>query len=167
MRLYLLRHAEAADIIPDAERPLTPKGRRDAEALGSLLRRQDARPPIEVWSSPYLRARQTAEALVAQAGWSVAVEPHEGLTPYDDSAALLSELAEHEDDLLIVGHNPHLAMLAGYLLGGVENRATVHFRKCALMRFDRVKRFSNDQEPTWVLSWMIPPKLFRPTGNAL
>jgi phosphohistidine phosphatase len=165
MRLYLLRHAEAADTSPDPARALTPKGQRDARALGRLLSRREIKSPGLLWCSPYRRARETADALLEAAEWPLRPEIREGLTPYDDPADLLAELAHEAEDLLVVGHNPHLALLAGYLLGGVEGRTTVHFRKCGMICFERVTRYAEDPEPTWVLSWMLAPKLFRHKGE--
>ncbi|MFP4281781.1 MAG: SixA phosphatase family protein [Opitutales bacterium] len=164
MLLYLLRHAEAIDAYPDPARVLTPKGRGDAEALGRHLARQNLELPFEIWSSPYARAQETARLLVRGHGSDREVETREGLTPDDDPIALLPELAAVEDDLLLVGHNPHLAILAGQLLGGSAAQVAVHFRKCTLMRFERVKRSPRDTSPVWVLDWMLAPKLFRRVG---
>ena len=70
MRLFLVRHAEAAPGDPDDLRPLTPAGREAARALGEKLaaERLDA-----VLSSPLLRARETAEQIARAAG----IEPEE------------------------------------------------------------------------------------------
>ena len=162
MYLHLLRHAEAAVFHPDPDRPLTAKGQSDSEALGRLLARQGRSLPATIWCSPYLRARQTADAVLRGFGEEAnAFEVRDGLTPYDDPADLLGELAELEEDLLIVGHNPHMAVLAGYLLGGLAGNVSVRYRKATLMRFERIKRYSNEQAPAWVLNWMLTPQLYR------
>lgn len=161
MLLYLLRHAEAADGTPDADRPLTPKGSHDVEKLGKHLQRQGVKIPSTIWCSPFQRARTTAEILTGSLVPQAEPQFRDGLTPYDDPAQLLPELAEIEEDLLLVGHNPHLSMLAGYLLGGLAGDVVVHYRKCMLMRFERIKRYTNDPNPTWVLDWALPPKIFR------
>src|SRR5262249_17651312 len=62
MRLFLVRHAEAAPGEPDDLRPLTPAG-RDAAREGAA--RLAAERPDAVLSSPLLRARQTAAAYAA------------------------------------------------------------------------------------------------------
>ena len=63
VRVFLVRHAEAAPGEPDALRPLTPAGRAAARALGERLapERLDA-----VVSSPLRRARETAAAIAAR-----------------------------------------------------------------------------------------------------
>ena len=136
MFLHLLRHAEAADLSPDSERPLTAKGRNDALALGKTLARQGIDLPQAIWCSPYRRARETAEGLLKGASAKATIQVRAGLTPCDEPADLLAELSEVEEDLLIVGHNPHLSILAGYLLGGPAAHVNVHYRKATLMRFE-------------------------------
>src|SRR3954466_7196461 len=67
MNLYLIRHAEAADPAEhatDEERPLTDRGRDQAKRLGAALARHEVRPAV-VLTSPLVRARQTAEGLLA------------------------------------------------------------------------------------------------------
>lgn len=161
MNLFLLRHAEAEDFHPDPLRPLSAKGRKDSEELGRLLERKGIHLPQTIWCSPYLRARETIEALLRTTRDQPRVVIRDGLTPYDDPAHLLGVLAAATDDLAIVGHNPFLSDLAGSLLGDASGQGVVHFRKCTLMCFERIKQISDHASPTWVLSWMIPPKLFR------
>ena len=67
MRLIIVRHGIAVARRkwdgPDADRPLTPHGARQAQALGTRLARYD---PDEIISSPSLRCRQTVEPLAAR-----------------------------------------------------------------------------------------------------
>ena len=63
MRLYFLRHAEALDGLDDAARPLSPRGKKQADKLARFLREAG----IEfdaAFSSPLVRARQTAERVL-------------------------------------------------------------------------------------------------------
>ena len=66
VQLSLLRHAHAGDPAkwkgPDADRPLSPKGRRQADQLARFLAEHDLRPDLLV-SSSKVRAVQTAEAV--------------------------------------------------------------------------------------------------------
>ena len=64
MRVFLVRHAEAAPGEPDELRPLTRAGRAAARALGERLA---AQPLDAVVSSPLLRARETAERIARPA----------------------------------------------------------------------------------------------------
>ena len=89
MRLYLVRHAEAAPGEPDELRRLTPKGREQARALGQRLGEDGARPGA-ILTSPLLRARETGGELAK--ALDVATEPHDrlapGATPDDLRAAI-------------------------------------------------------------------------------
>src|SRR5438270_9907029 len=86
VRLYIVRHAEAAPGPPDERRALTPEGHEQARALGRRLRDEGVRPDA-ILTSPLLRARETAKDLGL--GDS---EPHErlapGATPDDVRAAV-------------------------------------------------------------------------------
>src|SRR5580765_427313 len=77
VRLYLVRHAEAAPGEPDELRRLTPSGRAAARDLGRRLAEEE--PPDAVLASPLLRARETAEEIARAAG--VEVEPDDRLSP--------------------------------------------------------------------------------------
>ena len=70
--LLLVRHAHAGDraawTAPDVERPLSDRGRRQAEGIVALLA---AIPFSEVWSSPAVRCVQTVEPLAAARGLAV------------------------------------------------------------------------------------------------
>ena len=74
MRLFLVRHAEAAPGEPDELRPLTDAGRTVARALGERLRTER---PEAVLSSPLLRARETAEAIARAAGIAAEADERE------------------------------------------------------------------------------------------
>ena len=65
MRLFLVRHAEAAPGDPDDLRPLTPGGRDTARELATRLAVEE---PEAVLTSPLLRARETAAAIADAAG---------------------------------------------------------------------------------------------------
>lgn len=61
-RFWWMRHAEAAPGAVDAQRALTPYGQQQAQQVGQWLQQQSVQPEA-IYSSHYLRARQTAEAL--------------------------------------------------------------------------------------------------------
>src|SRR5262249_23083469 len=96
MNLYLLRHGLAAELgthgLPrDAERPLTEKGERKlwriAEGIGALELSFDL-----ILSSPYLRARQTAEIIAKALHASRKIELSESLTPTGSAKELIEQL---------------------------------------------------------------------------
>lgn len=69
--LYLIRHAHA-DWTPDENRPLSIRGKKDAERVMNILQ---GYPISAIYSSPYLRARQTVLPLAARLDLPVQIEP--------------------------------------------------------------------------------------------
>ena len=132
MRLYLARHGEAL-AADDTQPPLSPRGREDVEALGVALAAAGTR-VAEILHSSKLRAEQTAEILSHALG-APRFEA-EALRPDDDPTIVAEALADEHRDLMLVGHLPHLALLATYLLRGAAH-ASIEFRTAGLVRLDR------------------------------
>ena len=84
MKLYFVRHGESEantqHVISNRESPfpLTPKGRQQAETLAEKLK---GNPFCTMFSSPVLRARETAEILSAALG--IPYQVTEALREYD------------------------------------------------------------------------------------
>lgn len=114
MRLYLVRHAQAAEGQPDELRPLTAEGRQQARALGERLRAEDASPEV-VLTSPLLRARETggelARALDAE------TEPDERLAPGATLDDVRAAIAGRGERVVVVGHQPDCSQIAAALTG--------------------------------------------------
>ena len=119
MDLWLLRHAAAEDRARsgrDADRVLTPEGLARAEAVARGLATLE--PGIaRIVSSPYLRARQTADAAAKALGIRKIFESR-ALEPERDPEEILEEAGESSGGVLLVGHQPHLGGLLGRLIGG-------------------------------------------------
>jgi phosphohistidine phosphatase len=101
MRLFLVRHAEAAPGEPDELRPLTSAGRAAARDLGERLAGEH---PTAVVSSPLLRARETAEQIARAAG--LTPEADERLAPGASAADLEAAVADRGDTVIAIGHQP-------------------------------------------------------------
>ena len=109
--LWLLRHAEAADGLPDDERPLTEQGVKQADAAGRALARLGC--SVEVClTCPKLRALQTAELACEPLGVPVNVEPALAGEPFD-----VHELTAGLGDVLLVGHDPSFSLTLHNLTG--------------------------------------------------
>jgi phosphohistidine phosphatase len=116
MRIYLVRHAEAAQGEPDHERPLTQAGREQARGVGEQLATATPR-PVAVLTSPLLRARQTAELIAAPL--ALEPEPDDRLAPGATAADVLAAVAGR-GDTVVVGHQPDCGHIAAELTGGAE-----------------------------------------------
>jgi phosphohistidine phosphatase len=121
VRLYLVRHAEAARGDPDELRPLTAAGRQQARELGERLAAEGVEADA-VFSSPLLRARETADQLARALG--VRAVPDERLAPgatADDVLATVAEgPARPDQTVVVVGHQPDCGRIAAALGGGPE-----------------------------------------------
>jgi phosphohistidine phosphatase len=112
MRLFLVRHAEAASGEPDELRPLTSTGREQARALGERLAPVA---PAVVLTSPLLRARETAAAIARATGAELRVD--ERLAPGATLTALLGAADGLGEPLVAVGHQPDCGEIAAALTG--------------------------------------------------
>jgi phosphohistidine phosphatase len=119
MRLFLVRHAEAAPGEPDELRALTPAGHEQARAVGERLAAEGIRADA-VLTSPLLRARETGEAIAAAVGCES--EPSDALAPGASAAAVRAAVAGRGDTVVVVGHQPDCGRIAAELGDGTEPR---------------------------------------------
>jgi phosphohistidine phosphatase len=117
MRIYLVRHAEAAPGEPDSERRLTPEGREQARRVGAELADVEPR-PAAVLHSPLVRARETAELIGAALG--IAPRPADRLAPGATAEDARVAAAGRGDAVALVGHQPDCGRIAAELTGGPE-----------------------------------------------
>jgi phosphohistidine phosphatase len=128
MNLYLLRHGIAVDpsavgFAKDAERPLTAKGkhrlRQIANAMDVLKISFDV-----ILSSPYVRAKQTAETVAKSLKCQKKLQFTDELTPGGNPKLLiqqLNDLRPRPKKILLVGHEPYLSKLIALLTTGNTN----------------------------------------------
>lgn len=154
MNLILLRHGKAEDCHPegDQERALVEKGREQASRAARLLSAADRLPSI-VLTSPYVRARQTAEQFCANAGMpGPVIQSWLGCGMSPETA--LRELVGFIEfpRVMIVGHEPDFSILASHLVG--HPAAALQVKKGTLVgiRFD-------PPSSRGLLRFLIPPKL--------
>jgi phosphohistidine phosphatase len=121
-RIVLLRHAKADwPSVPDHERPLAERGRKDAPVAGRRL--ADLGFPLDLaLCSSAIRTRETWKLVAHEL-------PQRPKTVYEDRLyeatlgdllALLTETPDDVGNLLVVGHNPGIHALADALAGTAE-----------------------------------------------
>jgi len=162
MNLFILRHGIAVERDPvsfpdDSRRPLTLKGeervRLICEAMQALELSFD-----RIFSSPYRRASQTAEIVATSLGLKKALEYCDDLIPEGDPKALIRQLGRLEpapENVLLVGHEPHLSGLISQLIAG-EPAATIDLKKGGLARLEIEGSLRASRCAT--LSWLLTPK---------
>ena len=118
-RLMLLRHAKSDwPDVPDRERPLAKRGRRDAPVIGRWLREHGYLPDTVICSVAR-RTRQTWELIALELGGSppVTIEPRAYAASALALLYLVRELPATSRSALLIGHNPAITELAASLLG--------------------------------------------------
>lgn len=159
-RLTLLRHAKSSwkdDALPDLDRPLSRRGRQDAPRMGRRLRERGFSPDALI-ASPAKRARATAKAVAQELGYPVEKILRDEAIYEADLTALL-RLIRHLDEawghVMLVGHNPGLAELAGFLAGSPVER----FPTCAVAELELdVETWSEAREACAALVLLDYPK---------
>jgi phosphohistidine phosphatase len=138
MQLILWRHAEAEDVAPsDMARRLTSKGNKQAGKMAAWL-----------IASPAIRAQQTAGAL------QLPFETIDAIAPEATGDAVLqaANWPLSKVDVIVVGHQPTLGMVAAYLMNGVEGYVPV--KKGAMWWFEVRK---NEGKAQSILKAMASP----------
>jgi phosphohistidine phosphatase len=158
MQLYILRHGIAEDGKPggnDADRALTTEGKKKLREILQVAKKAGVSPTLII-SSPYRRAIESAQVAVEVLGYKDKVLETNALIPTSDPKPVWEEIRVHksESQLMLVGHEPLLSMLIGYLLAAPS--LSIDLKKGALVRIDFD---SFGAQPHGVLKWMLVPKL--------
>lgn len=163
--LYLLRHAKAVpadDGAADRERPLEPRGRRAAQAMGTWIGEHHLVPDL-VLCSPSLRTRQTLDIITP--GFDrppkIVLEEALYLASADRLLARLRRVPASLDSVLLVGHNPGFHELALFLAESASGPLMARlggFPTGAMGRFEVNLPWSALGRRTARLSGVINPK---------
>jgi phosphohistidine phosphatase len=138
-RLIVLRHAKSdwPEDVPDHDRPLAKRGRRDAPAIGRWLRANGYLPDMVICSTA-LRTRQTWQLVARQLGESpdVTFEPRAYAASAMTLLYLARELPATCQTALLIGHNPGVSDLASSLAGTSGGRLSFPTAGVAVLDFD-------------------------------
>ena len=143
MNLYLLRHGIAVEprtpgFETDSERPLIPKGERRLHSAAAAMKKLELTFDL-VLSSPFLRARQTAEIVAGELKLKKRLEFFDGLVPGGSPRVLihaLNELRPAPENILLVGHEPYLSRLISLLVSGSADAAAIEMKKGGLCKLE-------------------------------
>jgi phosphohistidine phosphatase len=151
MKIYLVQHGEAEPKTVDPARPLTAQGRQDVQQVAAFA----ARLGLEVEQirhSDKTRAEQTAEILGEALSPAEGVVTVSGLAPNDDVRPVAEALTRESQAVMLVGHLPFLARLAGLLVTGNPDRSVVQFRNAGIVCLAR-------EEDRWLVAWIVTPEM--------
>ena len=154
MKLYFLRHGIAEDRSisrRDADRALTPEGIAKTEILAGRLPDFGVKPTM-IYSSPLVRARQTAE-IVAKAN-NLPMEISELVASGHFDAHAVQDLVDefdHDDQIMFVGHEPDFSETVSYIIGG----GNITMKKGGLARID----LYSEHPLHGTLVWLLAPNV--------
>jgi phosphohistidine phosphatase len=160
VNLYILRHGIAVepgtpDFENDSERPLIPKGERRLHSAAAAMKKLELSFDL-ILSSPFIRAKQTAEIVAGELKLKKRLEFSDELAPGGSFNALihaLNELKPTLENVLLVGHEPYLSRLISLLVSGGEN-TTVEMKKGGLCKLE-VGELRHGQCAR--LAWLLTP----------
>lgn len=133
--LLLVRHAKSnrdGVALPDEERPLADRGKRDAPMMGKRLAKRQVKPDL-ILSSPAHRALSTAEIIANELGYKakdIVVDDRLYATDAETLLAVIGALSDKLKCVMLVGHNPEFTELAHRLSNEVTLMPT-----CAVAQF--------------------------------
>jgi phosphohistidine phosphatase len=161
MNLFIFRHGLAvepgsAGFANDSERPLTPKGERKLWKIAKAMEELELSLDL-ILSSPYLRARQTAEIVAEGLDLRKTLELCEALTPGGSVKKLIQLIEQRRpvpDEVLLVGHEPYLSELISLLISG-NTAIVITMKKAGLCKLV-IESLQYGQCAT--LEWLLTPK---------
>jgi phosphohistidine phosphatase len=163
--LLLLRHGKSDWSDPslsDMERPLAPRGMKDAPRMGKVLKRAGLLPDVIV-SSPARRAFDTAVLAADACGFPHAVQIDPNLYPGSATAVagVIRRASGEAGTLMIVGHNPALEESISPLVCSRKSAVlNVRVPTAVLICMEAdVPGWADALADGFVLAWMLTPRL--------
>jgi phosphohistidine phosphatase len=153
MKVYLVQHGEAEPKSVDPARPLTERGRQEVRRVATFSERLGLE-VRQIRHSGKTRAEQTAGVLGEALSPPEGVVASSGLAPLDDVQPVADALAQEPRPVMLVGHLPFLARLAGLLVAGDPGHSVVRFRNAGIVCLAR-----EEEGDTWLVSWILTPEM--------
>jgi phosphohistidine phosphatase len=168
--LLLMRHAKSdwdRPDLDDRDRPLAPRGERDAPRMGAAIAALDMTPD-SILSSTATRARDTARLAADAMRYDGTIREMRAI--YAASADVLLAVLRDDagaDSVLLVGHNPGMEELVGLLIGGSARASSVRMPTAAVACLSLAIRDWRDVAPdAGTLHWLLTPRVVAPLIGA-
>ena len=131
--LVLMRHAKSAwenAELPDSERPLSPRGQKAAPLMGKKLKTAGYRPDV-VLCSTAKRARETLDLMADSLPKKARIEHVKALymAVPREMVDLVAKVPDSAETVMLVGHNPGMGSLAGWLAGEGDSETLSKIRR--------------------------------------
>jgi phosphohistidine phosphatase len=147
--VFLVHHADALPAEIDHTRPLSTRGREQAEQVARAALQHGARPAV-VWHSGKLRARQTGEVWLRIVNPFAQLVAVRGLQPDDDPDTVATALLGEEQHLAIASHMPLLPALLQRLITGPRDGTSTPFPQHGCVALEKVGE-------RWEEKWRVAP----------
>ena len=147
MKVYLVQHAKPKSKEEDPDRPLSDEGKNDIIKIVKFLPQLNIK---KVLHSSKLRAQQTAEILAKSL--KAEVINGDALEPLADPVIWAQRLDKETEDVMLVGHLPHLAKLASQLLTQNQEKPVISFKQGGIVCLEKT-------DHGWEVVWMVTPEL--------
>ena len=152
MRIYIVRHGQAASSDADPQRGLTQAGRAQVEKVAEYLKSRNLSVDC-VWHSGKTRAEQTAQILAEAMTVKEGVTAHVGLSPNDYVGLIRDEIESAGQDVMIVSHLPLVGILTSLLLTGSQSAWLIGFREATTACLER------PSDNHWQIEWVVTPQI--------
>jgi phosphohistidine phosphatase len=148
--IYLVQHAQAKKEEEDPERGLTDKGFNDIEKVAKFL--SSLKINVDgIYHSNKKRAVQTAEVLAKYLNPKYIVEDN-NLNPLDEPELWYEKILSVEENIMVVGHLPHLEKLASLLLCRDKTKKVVNFKMAGVVCIKK-------EEKVFSVEWFVTPEI--------
>jgi len=143
-----MQHGKAYPKEVDPDRKLTEEGIRETQAIARFLASKHVK-ISKIFHSGKTRAQMTAE-IIGEILNVKDIYEAEGLSPLDDPNIWARKVGEFDEDIMIVGHLPHLSKLVAVLLN--VDREAVKIRYSGILCL-------LDEDGRWIIEWYVTPDL--------
>jgi len=154
MRVYLVQHGKAKPVEVDPERSLSAEGREETLHAAQFLRHRRISVAL-ILHSGKRRAEETAHIFAETMRSAGGPSKLDCLAPDDDPRLLANFLRVYTDELLIVGHLPHLERVTSLLLTGEPDRHPIRFSNSGIVCLEK------SASGAWTLLWAVTPELLK------
>jgi phosphohistidine phosphatase len=149
VKIYLMRHADAVSDEIDPVRPLSAKGRDQVGRVCETLTQLGDFKPVQIWHSPLARSKETAALLDEGMKLRAPILLKPGLTPEDDPSRIAEVLESETREIAVVGHEPHLGVLASLMVHGPSQPGVYYpFPKAGVVALTR-------EGKAWKAKWLV------------
>ena len=155
MKLYLAQHALAKISEEDPRRPVSEIGMADLLKMTYCVNSHIDFSVNAIYHSGKLRARQTAECFAEYIHPPGGIKESDGLDPNENPQIWATRLKQIKENILLVGHLPHLSRLASLLLINDPDKEVLRFYNAGIVCLQ------SDYGKGWSLEWTVNPDILR------